>query len=114
MEGIKLTKLSELTLGSVVRQEHEADSFCITGIDEESATGVRHAHISNPSEWNFENGKPLDSLDFLERGDILIHATESTKCVIMSNYGSYCFAVRSIKITNPSGWLHFPIRGLAI
>ena len=110
MEGIKLTKLSELTLGSIVRQENEADSFCITAVDAESATGVRHTHISNPSEWNFENGKAVDALDSLERGNILIHATGKPKCVIMSNYGSYCFAARSIKITRPNGWLYFPTK----
>lgn len=110
MEGLKLTKLSELTLGSVVRQESEADNYFITAIDEESATGVRNERISNPSEWNFENGKPVGSLDSLECGNILIHASGNRKCVVLSNDGSYCSAIRSIKITDPSGWLHLPRR----
>ncbi|CAH6996387.1 hypothetical protein VCHA53O466_140189 [Vibrio chagasii] len=107
MDAKLVSDVSQLKVGSIVREEHEADSYCVTAINGVLVSAVRTFHITNTNEWAFESGGDVVSLDSIERGDIIVSKYDGLQVVVTANYSGYCFGVRNVLFSDLTGLLLF-------
>lgn len=99
----QILNIDELFIGAIIRKSGESDSLCVVNMTDSIVVGVRHIHITNPSEWLLSEDD-VCLLEDLDRGDVVVSKLSTAEYVIQANYGKYCFGVRSEVISNFDDW----------